>query len=130
MGGVQGAAGWLGSAILDGVPGEILESLPGPAVSSGEAGGPRLSLIAVQGTGWEGKASASSTMCISSLGLALQPCLGWDWHKASTQESGYFLILSGNERASSLLEALGKTARLAAVLREKFKKEKSLVCGK
>lgn len=44
---VQGPAGWLGSAILDGVPGKISESLPGPAVSSGEAGGPRLSLIAV-----------------------------------------------------------------------------------
>lgn len=44
---VQGPAGWLGSAILDGVPGKISESLPGPAVSSGEAGGSRLSLIAV-----------------------------------------------------------------------------------
>lgn len=33
---------------------KLSESLSGPAVSSGEAGGPRLSLIAVQGTGWAG----------------------------------------------------------------------------
>lgn len=36
-------------------PGKLSESLPGPAVSSSEAGGPRLSLLAVQETGWEGK---------------------------------------------------------------------------
>lgn len=91
--------------------GKLSESLPGPAVSSGEAGGPRLSLIAVQGTGWAGKGHLAPHAFLHQ-GLALQACLGWDWYKVRTREPRYFSILL----ASPLLEALGKSTGCPAIL--------------
>lgn len=72
---MQGLAGWLRIAILDGAPGEkksqnLYQGQQSQQVRLGGGGGtgPRLSLTAVQGTG---------TTCISSLGVVLQACLGY-----------------------------------------------------